>query len=603
MAVLTQKQKKTSFPQVQQYSGLLEKYLLPQWPRVLLMALLLLLGIALQLASPQVIRYFLDTAQAGGGLPVGALRPLMNAALIYILFQLLQQGLSLAANYTSQLVSWKSTNRLRKDLALHCLRLDMDFHKQHTPGELIERIDGDVNTLGNFLSSMAVEMLGNLLLVLGILVMLFREDVRVGLGIAFFTGIVLLALGRIQRIAVPYWTAYRQAMAEQNGFIEERISGIEDIRANGAEEYMLQRLFMLMRGLLVNGRRAFVVGNLTFNITNLLNVIGYAIGLGMGVYLYARGEATLGTAYLIFNYVGMLESPLQRIREQAQDLQQATASIQRIQSLFDLKPTVVAGRAQSGLPAGGLPAGSLRVEYDDVTFHYEENDNVLEGVSFNLEPGKVLGILGRTGSGKSTMTRLLFHLYDPSGGAVRLGGTDLRDVPLSELRARVGLVTQDVQLFQASVRDNLTFFDPAVPDERLQAILSDLRLWDWVQSLPEGLNTRLGSGGQGLSAGEAQLLAFARVFLKDPGLVVLDEASSRLDPATETRMERAIDRLFAGRTGIIIAHRLKTVGRADDILILEEGRVVEYGPRAALAADPHSHFAHLLQTGLEEALA
>ena len=198
--------------------------------------------------------------------------------------------------------------------------------------------------------------------------------------------------------------------------------------------------------------------------------------------------------------------------------------------------------------------------------------------------------------------RLLFRLYDPERGSVRLGGLDLRALQLDDLRRRVAMVTQDVQLFQATVRDNLTFFNRAIPDEQLEHVLKQLRLWQWAQSLPEGLATAL-AGGQSLSSGEAQLLAFTRVFLKDPGLVILDEASSRLDPATETLMERAVDRLLAERTGVVIAHRLKTVQRADDILILENGRVVEYGPRARLAVDPTSRFYHLLQTGLEEALA
>ena len=222
-------------------------------------------------------------------------------------------------------------------------------------------------------------------------------------------------------------------------------------------------------------------------------------------------------------------------------------------------------------------------------------------MSFEIQPGRVLGILGRTGSGKSTLTRLIFRLYDPDLGSVRLGGVNLREARLDDLRQRVSMVTQDVQLFQATVRDNLTFFNRRISDEQLEQVLRQLRLWEWAQSLPNGLDTLL-ARGQGLSAGEAQLLAFVRVFLKDPGLVVLDEASSRLDPATETLMERAVDRLFAERTGVVIAHRLKTVQRADDILILENGCVVEYGSRTALMRDPMSRFYRLLQTGLEEAL-
>ena len=185
---------------------------------------------------------------------------------------------------------------------------------------------------------------------------------------------------------------------------------------------------------------------------------------------------------------------------------------------------------------------------------------------------------------------------------IRLGGADLRDVGFDDLRGRVGLVTQDVQLFGASVRDNITLFDPRVTDEQISSALAKLDLGEWVQALG-GLDAELNAGGGGMSAGEAQLLAFTRLLLRDPGLVILDEAASRLDPITEARLERAIDRLLAGRTAIIIAHRLHTVGRADDILILEEGRVVEFGPRRQLAEDPASRFHRLLQTGLEEALA
>jgi len=224
-------------------------------------------------------------------------------------------------------------------------------------------------------------------------------------------------------------------------------------------------------------------------------------------------------------------------------------------------------------------------------------------VSLSLRPGEILGLLGRTGSGKSTLSRLLFRLYDPQGGAIRLGGADLRSLALGDLRRRVGMVTQEVQLFQASVRENLTMFDPLIDDAQVEAALRALGLWEWASGLPHGLDTALGGGGQGLSAGEAQLLAFTRVFLKDPGLVILDEASSRLDPATERLLERAISRLLAGRSAIIIAHRLATVERADSIAILEGGRLAELGPRVALAANPGSHFARLLRTGIEEVLA
>jgi ATP-binding cassette subfamily B protein len=226
----------------------------------------------------------------------------------------------------------------------------------------------------------------------------------------------------------------------------------------------------------------------------------------------------------------------------------------------------------------------------------------LQGIDFRLPGGTILGLLGRTGSGKTTLTRLLVRFYDPQRGALRLGGIPIHDIPQATLRRRIGLVTQDVQLFNASLRDNLTLFDPSIPDSRIFSAFEQLGLMDWYNTLPEGLMTKLEPGGSRLSAGEAQLLAFVRVFLRDPGLVILDEASSRLDPATEARLDQAIERLLKGRTAIIIAHRLGTVQRADRILILENGRQIEYGEREQLARDPTSHFAGLLQVGLQEAL-
>jgi ATP-binding cassette subfamily B protein len=595
---------------------MLGTYLKPQQASVLLLALLLFSSIGLQLVNPQVVRTFIDTTQSGGDQ-----QTLWFAAVLFIALALIQRVLALATVYVGENVSWRATNRLRADLARHCLRLDMGFHKQHTPGDLIERIDGDVSALANFFSHFVIRVLGNVLLVLGILAMLFREDWRVGLGLTLYALLTFLALGAVQNLAVARWEVARQTNAEHYGFLEERLSGTEDIRASGAEPYIMQRFYALTRTMLEQERAARLASNLSYLLTNYLTVIGYAFGLGLGAYLYTQGSVTIGGAYLVVYYIGMLAAPLDNIREQAQDLQQATASLNRIDGLFALCPKIQATTHPSTTAPLTLPPGLLPVEFQSVSFHYDEQPvpvlstepiatsdtqtapSVLNEISFSLAPGRVLGLLGRTGSGKTTLTRLLFRLYDPTTGTIRLGPHDVRDLPLPELRQRVGMVTQDVQLFQATIRDNLTFFNHQVSDQALKQLLTTLGLWDWVESLPAGLDTRLGAGGRGLSAGEAQLLAFARVFLKDPGLVILDEASSRLDPASEQRLERAVDRLLQNRTAIIIAHRLQTVQRADDILILESGRIIEYGPREQLACDPNSRFSQLLQTGLEETLA
>ncbi len=218
-------------------------------------------------------------------------------------------------------------------------------------------------------------------------------------------------------------------------------------------------------------------------------------------------------------------------------------------------------------PGVNIPEGPVSVEFDKVSFAYHAGTDVLQDVSFRLESGRVLGLLGRTGSGKTSMSRLLFRLYDPDRGNVRVGDANVRDVRLADLRRRVGLVTQEVQLFQASVRQNLNLFDNSIDDRRMVDVLEELGLGLWYSSLPDGLDSELTSAGGQLSAGEAQLIAFARVLLKEPDIVILDEAWSRLDPVTERRIEQAVLRLLEGRTAIVIAHRLATLRIVDQVMI------------------------------------
>jgi len=578
--------------QLRRYWRLLVTYLKPQLGRVLLLTVLLVTSIGLQLVNPQVISSFINATQAGSPLST-----LLLAAGVFIVLSVAQRIVALLAVYVAETTGWTATNALRADLALHCLRLDMPFHKTHTPGELIERVDDDVTALANFFSQFIINVAGNAFLLLGLALLLLREDWRIGAGFALYTLLAFFSLRAIQRVAVKRWTSQRQTTADFYGFLEEHISGTEDIRAAGAEQYVTHRLFVLMRRLLETTRLANLVSNLTSFSTNFLYAVGYTGGLALGAYLYSQRQITLGTAYVLVYYIGMLSKPLETIQEQIQDLQQASASIERVEELWHIQPQVREN------PRAILPAGNVAVEFHQVSFSYEQQENVLHDISFELRPGRVLGLLGRTGSGKTTLARLLFRLYDPGTGTICLNGSDIRDLGLADLREHIGMVTQDVQLFHASVHDNLTFFNRSINDAQIKQVLRELELWPWVESLPRGLQTQLASGGQSLSAGEAQLLAFARVFLKNPGLIILDEASSRLDPATERLLERAVDRLLRDRTGIVIAHRLQTVQRADEIMILEHGRIIEYGPRAELARNPDSRFYRLLQTGLEEVLA
>ncbi len=575
-----------------EHGSLLARYLRPQRSRVVLLSVLLLGSIGLQLLNPQILRGFIDSATHGG-----SNRTLMLAAVLFIVVAIVQQAFAVGATYVSENVGWSATNALRKDLLTHCLRLDQSFHKSRTPGELIERIDGDVTALANFFSQFIIQVLGNALLLAGILGVLWTVDWRVGLLLTGFALVVLLSLLRLQAYVVPSWKRARQASADLFGFLEERLAGTEDIRASGAQPHTMRGLYAR----LTTQYRAEWSGRIrarsVWTTADVLFALGTGASFALGAYLFNRGSMTIGTIYSIFFYTGILWQPLNMMARQAEDLQKASAGMARVDELLSLR---------SGLADGDgarLPAGTLPVAFEAVSFGYGDDEPVLDRISLRLDAGRVLGVLGHTGSGKTTLTRLLFRLYDPQQGVIRLGGVDIRDVALRDLRRRVGIVTQEVQLFHATVRDNLTFFDKRISDERILEAIAGLGLDPWYRGLPDGLDTLLSSGNGGLSAGEAQLLAFTRIFLRDPGLVILDEASSRLDPATEQLIERAVDRLLQNRTGIVIAHRLDTIHRADEILILESGHIREHGERERLLRDPGSRFNVLLKTGIEEALA
>ena len=501
---------------------------------------------------------------------------LIYAAILFIGVSLLNQGIQVVATYIGENVGWTATNQLRVDVAAHSLSLDMSFHKDRTSGENVERVDGDINALANFFSSFVIVLLSNLLLMIGIIVLLFRENVLVGFAMLVFIIAALVVIQYIRKFAVPSWAALRQMNAQFFGFLVEHLEGTEDTRANGATGFVLRQYYLLLRKWLPIRIRAFMGWGAMWITTIIVFSLGTAVAFGVSAYLWRQGAVTIGTVYMIFHYTELLAKPIEKLRTQIEDLQKADASIHRVQELLDLRSKIQDG---NGTP---LSEGPLSVTFQQVKFGYEEALTTLNDINFHLEPGRVLGVIGRTGSGKTTITRLLMRFYNPDEGRILLGDVDIRDPYVHEVRKRVGLVTQSIEIFQGTVRDNLTFFDETIEDSHIIDVLHELGLESWYAALPSGLDSPLDSGGGGLSAGEAQLLAFARVFLTDPGLIILDEASSRLDPASEQWMERAMNRLLHNRTCIIIAHRLSTLQRADQILMLEDGEVVEYGTRIEL---------------------
>lgn len=560
-----------------------------RWPLVLLGAILAA-TIGVQLVTPLLTARFIDRA-VGGAL----VRDLVSIALLTIGLALVGNILGPLETWASEHIGWEATNALRSDLLAHLLTLDASFHARHTVGELIERVDGDVSNLARFFSRFVVNILGSGVMMIGIIVLLFRVDWRVGAAIAAVLILAIMAMLRIRVAATPAWSRERQATADYYGFLGEILAAREDVRSNNAVAYVSHRTTILLRAMYVTARNAGMFGYALGASTAAFFGIGTVAALAIGATRFQSGAVTLGAVYLVFQYTQMLGEPVSRMRDEIQDLQQADASLNRVARLLAEPPGEDAGSGTS------VPAGPLGVVLDGVTFGYDPDDPVVCDVSFTVPAGRVLGIVGRTGSGKTTIARLLTRAWQPQAGAISLIPDHgdpilLGDVRLQDIRQRIGLITQDVAIFGATLRENLTLFNPTVPDESLCRVLTDVGLGTWLAGLPEGLDSRLQSGGAGISAGQAQLIACARLLLRDPDVIVLDEASSRLDPHTERQLHRVFGRMLEGRTGVMIAHRIDTLHLADDIVILDHGRVVEHGPRARLETDPDSRFSRLLAT-------
>lgn len=561
------------------YRSTLE-YLRPLRLQVALLGLALIGSIGLQIAAPLVLRRFIDVAL---GDVVGT--SLVTLGVFYLAFAIGNQLLSAAATYLGADVGWRATNELRFDMTEHLIGLDMAYHTSITPGQLIERVDGDVTAVSQFIARFVVRLVGSGLLLVGVLVVSWVTDWRMGLGISLYVLAVLALLVRMRNMAVSAAEEERETSAQLYGFIEERLAGIDDIRANGGGMASMASFVPVSTDFFERTRRAWRKRAQFWVASNTAFWSGDIIALALGVYLVVTGSITIGTAYLLLQFTQLVRTPIEQVSQEFQELQKAAGGILRIDGVRRLRPELTIGNRELG-------PGPHSVSFTEVSFSYEDRQ-VLSDVSFSLEAGSTLGIVGRTGGGKTTITRLLARTYEPDHGVISIDGVPLPDISEASLRRAVGVVSQDVHLFAASVRDNLTFFGRDTDDDELLARLGVVGLADWVGRL--GLDTELGSDGAGLSAGEAQLLAFARVFLQEPGLVLLDEPSSRLDPATESLLASATERLFASRTVVMVAHRMETLRTVDEVMVVGDGRIVEHGAREVLAGDPGSAFSGLLR--------
>ncbi len=546
---------------------------------------------ALPLVGPVLIARFIDAAIDGA-----SARWLTTLALIYIGIGIARQVMSLLVAWTATDLAWRVTNELRSELTDHVLGLDLAFHRSTSPGELVSRVDGDVTALSDFIARFAVKAIAAMVTLVGIVIVLIFQDWRVGLGLAVYLSLAVATVFRLRNHAVDEAAGEQAATGRMLGEIEERLIGADDLRSNGGGSHAVATFQRASRRVLRAALQRERQGVGLWIISNAVFVVGGLMALGLDVVLLRNGTISLGTAYLIFQYTQIMREPLGKLADETERVQRAAGGMVRTLQLLDERSSI------DDTGSASLPSGALHVEIDQLSFAYPDEDDpqpVLDGITLQLGAGRTLGVLGRTGSGKTTLARLLLRLVDPTAGSISFNGIDLNDIAIADLRARTGVVSQDVHLFGTSIRDNLTLYDETITDDRLRTALAELDLLDWIDAMPNGLDTKLGPDGSGLSAGEGQLIALTRLFLRSPDFVLLDEASSRIDPETERRVTAAFDRLLANRTAIVIAHRLSTVERLDEVLVLDQGRILEHGATASLRGQPDSRYAQLLAIGLD----
>lgn len=540
----------------------------------------------LLLTGPLVIRRIVDRATSGA--TTGELQRL---ALLFLAIVVVGQVVEIIVVRAATVGAWQTTNQLRLDMTSHVLGLDHEFHRRHTPGELIQRVDGDVTSVSELLGRVIPKALGAALLIAGMVVVVTVIDWRVGIGMAVYVGAAIGLVLILRERAVAESSEELSSFARLYGGIEERLNASEDLRSNGAGGHAMWRFVEESADSLdTSVRRESAFLGMWWLVRGIV-VAGTVISVVASALLVSRDMMSIGTAFLLFQYVLLIERPLDEVVHELETVQKAIGAMRRVAELLGVNPTIVdTGRSS---PA----AGPMAIDFDRVEFDYGDDQPVLSDVTLTIGAGRSVGIVGRTGSGKTTFSRLVLRLVEASSGSVRLGGVPIEQIPMEELRHRVALVPQEVELLGGTIRDNVTLFDPTPPDE---AVADALRAVGLGPLADGGVGQALGAGGAGLSAGEAQLLAMARVWLRNPDIVVLDEATARVDPETERRLEAAVQRLMRGRTTLIIAHRLSTLREVDDIIVFDGGQVVEHGDRDALAIDEHSRFGRLLGLALED---
>lgn len=487
--------------------------------------------------------------------------------------------LSFARSYWMSVVGQRVIYDLRERLYTHIQSLSMSFFDSRRTGDLMSRVTNDVNSLQQLITSGVMEIFTDAFTFVVIVGILFYTDWQLT---ALLLTTFPLMVFTTQKFGTRIRGAYRdvqEQMAHVNEHLQETISSIRLVQSFANEKYEVGRFNKWNHSSMQANINAVRLWSIFFPLIDVMNRLGHVVIIGFGARQVMLGRLSVGTLVSFLAYLQLLHQPVRRFSRVMNTIQQAAASGERIFEILDTKPEVV-----EKLGAIELPPIQGNIRFEDVSFAYDVDEVVLHNLSLNIEPGMTVALVGPSGAGKTTITSLLTRFYDPDEGCVTVDGNDVRDVTFESLRGQMGIVSQEILLLHGTVKENIAYGMPGASDEAIEAAAQVANAHRFIVDLPQGYETIVGERGMKLSGGQRQRLAIARAVLKNPRILILDEATSQLDSESEHLIQQALDRLLEGRTSLVVAHRLSTIRRADLIIVLADGRIVEKGKHEELLA-------------------
>ncbi|HFH9916681.1 TPA: ABC transporter ATP-binding protein [Streptococcus suis] len=474
-----------------------------------------------------------------------------------------------------------STNRMRKGLFGKLERLTVAFFDSHKDGDILSRFTSDLDNIQNAFNQSLTQVVTNIALYVGMVIMMFRQDTRLALVTIASTPVALIALVVIIRLSRKYTDKQQAAVSKLNAYMDEKISGQKAIIVQGVQEETIDGFLELNEEVRRTTFKGRLFGGILFPFMNGMSLVNTAIVIFAGSSIVLNDSsletaAALGLVVTFVQYSQQYYQPIMQVAASWAELQLAFTGAHRIQEMFD-EPEEV--RPQNAPLFTELKEG---VEIKDIDFGYLPGQKVLDKVSISAPKGKMVAVVGPTGSGKTTIMNLINRFYDVNGGSVAFDGRDIREYDLDSLRDKVGIVLQESVLFSGTIADNIRFGDKSISQEMVETAARATHIHDFIMSLPEGYETFVTDDENVFSTGQKQLISIARTLLTDPQVLILDEATSNVDTVTEAKIQKAMEAIIAGRTSFVIAHRLKTILNADEIIVLKDGKVIEQGNHSQL---------------------